>query len=202
MKNFITGFVPFALLFSFGADGSVIKGPPGRWNQNTLYISYNTAACAEDEKRVTTSLQLAIDAWNGAKTKAPKLFMGKKIAAKLVDFQSNPFGLVHPYYSCESDFSNLAEANLFPAISLLASGIPTMLTAGIVNLNAYKMGAASVSNITDLELTLVMAHELGHMLGIAEDSSNPEDLMYFSVGNKTELKVTRGDKALLKKVYP
>lgn len=117
----------------------------------------------------------------------------------LVSFQfvnnKNEATLECLWVSNAKDLNNPAEAGEAKVLSDrdgLAKGTIKLLTKSL----------SSVLPLTDNRMRLICLHEIGHALGLAGHTANPDDIMFYSVSFKDEWKQLSGrDSRTIKRLY-
>jgi predicted Zn-dependent protease len=99
------------------------------------------------------------------------------------------------WVSNAKDLNNPAEAGEAKVLSDrdgLAKGTIKLLTKSL----------SSVLPLTDNRMRLICLHEIGHALGLAGHTANPDDIMFYSVSFKDEWKQLSGrDSRTIKRLY-
>ncbi len=103
--------------------------------------------------------------------------------------------------ACESEFESVTGANpdhVPAAAHALVSGVQILSAQLLLNVSK---GRAHISVYEPTTLRVVVAHELGHVLGL-QHSREPNSLMYFNATGKRGLKLAQVDVDELKARYP
>lgn len=188
-------------MFSMPALGwTLVSGGIQGWSAEELSINVNYANCPVPDSVLDDALDAAIEAWNGVPTARLKLKRGTS-ATDVATFTGGTATDV-PVLLCDPNLGTTlgTDVDNIPGVAVQIQGNPNIFYGGIL-LNAQAGAGAEISNLSDLELQITLAHELGHILGLGH-SSTSSALMYFNVSTKTELLVMDDDKDGLSYLYP
>ena len=103
---------------------------------------------------------------------------------------------------CETNFQAVtgADANFVPGAAAVGS-TGDYATIGIVYLNVAPAGQANITLFNRNLLTIILAHEIGHIIGLGH-SHDKNALMYFDASAKTTLNLSQDDVDGLSYLYP
>lgn len=189
---------PTAGAFTLIRDTDNFKG----WEGEELAVEINAADCPDG---LTEEIEEAFAVWNQVTTAKLKLKVGganneslATIANRVLDASE-----AHaPVIICDSNF----EANIGDSDSVLGVGLANTvggdtLNTGFIILNTEPGAGGNISNQSAVRRKVVIAHELGHMLGIGH-SAEPSALMFFNIGEKTNLNLHQDDSDAYTYLYP
>ncbi len=191
------------LLFTFSAPlfGWTVLSPALRgWNQSPLTFQVNYANCPITQDELNSALDAALELWNNIPGSSLVLARGSStttVAAFMADTATDT-----PVILCDPQMStNLGtDSNFIPGATMRVAGSSNITYGGIL-LNAEAGKSSQIANLTPLELEIVMAHEMGHVLGLGH-SSIESALMYYSIGDKSELLIGEDDRDGVRFLYP
>jgi hypothetical protein len=106
-----------------------------------------------------------------------------------------------PTVYCETNFQSVTggDSNSVPGVGgVQASG--GQITSGILILNASG-GRANIASYNSTVLSIILAHEIGHVLGLGH-SEYSYALMYFDASAKTTLTLAQDDMDGMSYLYP
>lgn len=201
------GFVENSKAFTL-IGNSEIKG----WNTDTLTFLINYSGCSISEGDLNEAIDQAISLWNQAPLSGIKLARGGKSTttpaqAKAAANSTNPASTPSPLIVCDPNLSN----TLFPTGSDNAEYIPAATTPAVdgelrlnfayLALNSESGRKANIANLTKTKLAIVIAHEMGHVLGLGHTQKD-HSLMYFDATARTTLSLSQDDIDGLAYLYP
>lgn len=172
------------------------------WKTRELTVRWSSANCPISSGVLSRVLDASIAVWNKVSTADLKLV--KADSETTVDITTFLAGTASetPTILCDSAFSTNnagASKDSVPALTRLGSSMP--LAYGGIVLNAEVSGAASIDDFTEDQLTIIIAHELGHLLGLGH-SGNQNALMYYSLTGKTVATLNKDDRDGISYLYP
>ena len=175
--------------FSFTLSSSSNPGMQG-WASSDVKIYVNTANCPLGVD-VVALIEDAASVWNNLPNSSIKVSYGGSTSSTAM---SNP-----PIVYCETNFSSIADEDFVPgaASSDASSG---QITRGIIYLNA-STGFANIANFDSETLKIIIAHEMGHLLGLGHSNSSSA-LMYFDASYKQEFRLSQDDIDGMTYLYP
>lgn len=184
------------------------------WEASILPIKLNPAKCGLAEPEMAALIEEAIALWNSIPSSSLRLEYGGASSSVASDFAAASPSLIpdSPVILCSDDFA--VESGLTGVgagdISLIHDTVPALVQTGTVAsslvyapmiLNATTNGQASTLALTRNQLKIILAHEIGHMLGLGH-ASQSSALMYYNVTAKTALALSSDDIAGIAYLYP
>ncbi|PIS10766.1 MAG: hypothetical protein COT73_07575 [Bdellovibrio sp. CG10_big_fil_rev_8_21_14_0_10_47_8] len=162
------------------------------WADSDIKLLVNTANCPAGID-VPGIIAEAVEVWNNVPTSSMKVSYGGATT-------STTFASPATVY-CETNFQSVLGANQDYVPGAAAVQAPNgQITSGILYLNASS-GLANISNFDRTVLTIVLAHEIGHILGLGHSEST-NALMYFDASAKTEPRLSQDDMDGISYLYP
>ena len=187
----------------------VISSDLKGWDASILPIHYNPADCSVSPARLEAAIDRAVALWNSVPMSSLRLRRGRVSSSSAGNFNSPTIAIFDsPVVLCSMNFgmeSGLAETgtegidDLVPALVRPAAQEGRLIYAPML-LNSSG-GAADIAGFTDEKLAIIIAHEIGHMLGLGH-VSDPASLMYFNVSEKELLALSRDDAEGVTYLYP
>lgn len=179
-----------------GANNSLMRG----WNTDSLIFHINAQDCQVTEEILKRATQEAIDLWNSVPGTSISLKLGDATTTTVaVAAETTTSG--EPVILCDTGFGS--STGLDPNYSSGWGGFALVgdtIAYGYILLNAQGT-SASINQLTYRILTIIIAHEIGHVLGLGH-SEDPNALMYYDISRRTQLSLGQDDMDGLTYLYP
>ncbi|MCC6137944.1 MAG: matrixin family metalloprotease [Bdellovibrionaceae bacterium] len=183
--------------FAFTLNSSTNPDFKG-WANPAIDFSINTTNCPAG---VEGLIESAFDIWRNVAS--------SKVELRLVGTTtSTTFGNPTTIY-CENNFAtviagggpvNPADNDSVPGVAILNPPGAEYATGGLLILNTSS-GAASIATYDPTLVKIVLAHEIGHILGLGH-SEDTSALMYFDASAKGTLNLAQDDIDGITYLYP
>lgn len=197
-------FIVLALLFFTQSAFAFTLTTPNEgqkgWENASVELLLNPEGCPGIVEEL---IQESMDVWNGIETSNLKLSLGYTS----IPIQQASAGASQeiPAIYCVSQFSQTVpgiDANSIPGFATAARlNGQDYLDYGIIVLNTQDGAAANISTMDRDVVKIVLAHEIGHLLGLGH-SKETKALMYYSAGVKTKLGLSKDDVDGMTYLYP
>lgn len=205
MTRYFAGWlVAIALVISApGQAWTHIGSNIGGWATRRLSVIVNPTGCPLSESALYDIIDNAISTWNRVPLVDLTLFRDPTPS----NYTNTDFDLGTvvgaPLIYCDTAFSTTysVDADFVPAATRAATADDGRLNAAVIGLNAEVGTAAEISDIDRELMIVILAHEIGHALGLGH-SSIAEALMYYSVSGKQEALLAQDDMDGLAILYP
>jgi hypothetical protein len=183
--------ITLLLFFSLSAEAFTLIGAGGKgWRRNDIAFSYDISECPNFNIEPVLTQAFAI--WNNIPGSNLKLSLAGATTNRIKD---------PPTIFCETDFSTYGSINNIPGVALDPSeDSEGYIDGGFVVLNA-SAGQASINNFDPTLLAVILAHEIGHAIGLGH-TSDQNALMYFDASYKTSLGLSQDDIDGVTYLYP
>ncbi len=191
MKSLIYLVAFFSALNSNAFTLSNSSGVKG-WANNEVTIVVNTTNCPSGVD-VVALIKDAMDVWNNVPTSSLKVKYGGTTSSTT---DGNP---VVAY--CSTNFAadtGGADEDSVPGVA--RGNGNSVLTSGLLILNASS-GDANIASVSRIGLEVVVAHEIGHVLGLGH-SQSADALMYYTYSLKSDLNLAQDDIDGISYLYP
>jgi len=193
----------FTLLYSAASKVTTVG-----WKTNALTIDYDWSSCpgAVSSGTLNTALSTAISLWNGAPSTDLTLTQGSQVTTSYATANgkgANTGVVTNAVIFCDGNF-----ATDFSINGSFANGASYdywdsagKVYTGFIGLNADTGENGNISNLSQEALNILIAHELGHLIGLGH-SPETAALMYYDQGAKTQLALSQDDLDGVTYLYP
>lgn len=190
-----------SLTVSFAHGWTLLASGLKGWQASTITIYINSSGCPITYGEIAAAVDTAITSWNAIPAAGLTLKRAEVESTTDVTTFRASGAPDTPLVVCDPNFAtnNHTDADFVPAATRVGSANP--LNYGGISLNSQTGAAANVSRISAPVLAVIMAHELGHVLGLGHSSSSGA-LMYYSVSGKREVTLTDDDRDGITYLYP
>lgn len=199
MRGFFIIVLSLATCLEASAWDLLYKNLKG-WQTETLKLAVNYSHCSISRKRLDRALEGAIELWNSGPT---RFKFQREVTETTVEHFLNNQGPAFPVVLCDPQFtkhhSSLNAKNI-PAVSRTLTRANRLGYAGIL-LNAQHGAQANIARLNPLALRNVIAHELGHILGLGH-SHDTRSVMYPTTSTKRLMQLVHDDEEALRFLYP
>lgn len=162
------------------------------WDGGDVQLLVNTANCPAGID-VPGIIAEAADVWNNVPTSSIKVSYGGSTTS--TTFSSPPTVYCEPNFQAVTGGSQ----NSVPGAGAVQSP-GGRISSGLLYLNA-SAGSANIANYDRTTLVMILAHEIGHILGLGH-SESMNALMYYSGSAKTTLRLSQDDIDGISYLYP
>jgi hypothetical protein len=182
MKPFLIAILFFCSFKPANAFTLISSSIRQGWDETTLTFNVNETSCTAlgiSASTLNSAIDGAIELWNKSPTSKLKLARGSTVTSTSA---TNP-----PTIYC----SNTAQSNTTAGIGGVSTsgGVPVQ---GYLYLNGDSTMDAYFNNLTSTQQQVVMAHEMGHVLGLGH-SENEYAMMYYDISSKETLNLSQDD---------
>lgn len=183
--------------FSFTLNSSSNPDFKG-WASPNIDFAINTTNCPPG---VQGLIESAFDVWRNVAS--------SKVQVRLVGTTTSTTAANPTTIYCENDFAtviagggpvNPADNDSVPGVAILNPPNAEYATGGLLILNTSS-GAANIGSYNPTLVQIVLAHEIGHILGLGH-SEDTSALMYFDASAKGTLNLSQDDIDGITYLYP
>lgn len=153
------------------------------WDKTELTFDVNETSCSDlgiSIADLNDSIDASIELWNSVPTSGLRLKRGAVVTST---DNANP-----PVIYCDATLAATAGGAGSVGVTV-STGIPAV---GSLKLNGGSSNAAYFGSLSADTRNVIVAHELGHVLGIGH-SDQEAALMYYSTGVKGEMRLSQDD---------
>lgn len=180
--------------FTLGSTGT-----ERAWPGKTLTFYLDSSNCPAS---VANALTSAMEIWSNVPTSAMKLKYGGSVSTTPSALINGTAGSV-PVIVCDPNFSTnspSANPNYVGGYGFFNGSGNTITYGGIV-LNVQSGAGANISSYSETQLNILLAHEMGHVLGFGHSDFQPA-LMYYNISGKNSLNLAQDDMDAMTYLYP
>ena len=175
------------------------------WSGGNVTYDYNYASCPAgiSTAELDAAVRAALSIWNGVPTAALTVNYGSSVTKTAAQAKAQTTAS-NPVIVCDTSFSATtgADGDFVPAAaSIILLDSNNRISFAVLYLNAEVGKDANIENMSTTSLEVIMAHEIGHSLGLGH-SSDTGALMYFDATLKTSLNLSKDDTDGITYLYP
>lgn len=200
-KILILYFINISVGFSF----TLVSSNPYRYSKNEVTVDFANDSCTNTGYSAQELFDIAMQAmdeyWNKVTTADVKMVKGGFLTTSSDGIASTQALALtgspdHIIIGCNDDVSVFASGTTIGVGGLTGNSSGTY---GALIINSHS--SSLVSSLDQAELKALMAHEIGHALGLGH-SSETHALMYYSINARKHVKLSEDDWDGLSYLYP
>jgi hypothetical protein len=162
------------------------------WSIKYLAVNVNYTSCPIGRQALEDLVDQAFDIWNAVATANVQLIRGSNSAST----PAQAFGFTAPDVPVI-----VCDPNLSTTISTSADRVPVYsdiqqnsgaIVSGFILLNTESGMTYNIQNLSTTQLSIALAHEVGHLLGLGH-SNDETSLMHYNYMAKTHLLLSQDD---------
>ncbi len=185
------------LAFTFSSNDPLQQG----WAGRPVRFFINRANCPAN---IDSLLAQSIALWNSVPESALKVEIGDDSTQTAENIMAETATEV-PLIACSTTFETTVgsgvDADSIPGVGLIYGSTFRPITGGGLILNVQPGGAANMNVLNATTAAVVVAHEIGHVLGIGH-SADTAALMYYDASAKGTLNLAQDDIDAVTFLYP
>jgi predicted Zn-dependent protease len=184
MKNLNRIFLFVTLLFSISSEAFTLNSSSDSaykgWDAKSLTFHFNPANCSADEASIRKAIKDAMDLWNNVPTSYMKLNLGADTSTtSAVAFAGDApdEGIV---IACDTAFNATTDAgeSTLAVAAVSSSSTEHRAVYATIIMNSESGATGDISLMTQDQLAVTLAHEMGHVFGLGHSESTIS-LMYY-----------------------
>lgn len=188
---FILSLIVFQTAYGFTLSSSTDSNLKG-WADSTVEFRVNTDNCPSSVD-VVGIIRDAVEVWNNVPTSKIKASYGGLTTSTTFSDPTTVY--------CEVNFNTVTQASEdYVPGAANSTKSNSYINGGILYLNA-SVGQANIANFDRTVLTIILAHEIGHVLGLGH-SPDSQALMYYDGSAKKKLSLGQDDIDGISYLYP
>lgn len=180
-----------SVCFGFTLNSSTNPNLEG-WAGGDVQLLLNTANCPANID-VVAIIKDSVAIWNNVPTSSIKVSYGGSTSGTTASSPTTVY--------CETNFQAVvgADQNFVPGAAAVST-TAGRISQGILYLNV-SAGNANIANFDQTVLKIILAHEIGHILGLGH-SGTTNSLMYFDASARQKLSLSQDDIDGISYLYP
>jgi hypothetical protein len=195
MKIAIGVFFIFSNLLTTSSQAFTLVDPSvhAGWEGETLSFQVNESSCTGlgiSASDLNTAIDEALAEWNSVPSAGIKFERGGTTAST---GNTNP-----PTIYCSN---SLTDPNTTLGVGQVGGTLYGRPISGSLALNGASASNGYFNNLGSVEKTVVVAHEIGHVLGLGHSAENSA-LMYYQISSKVSSRLSQDDVDALTWLHP
>lgn len=202
-------FIVFAISYLTSAFGFTLNRESGElkgWVNGKVIFHLQSQQCPPSllKDQLIEIIQNAIAPWTQIATSNLKIELGSDSEQSLAQVIKD-FAPGEPIIFCDPDLSSHigGESNKIPAVTLgpLIESVQKQILFSAILMNVESNKSSNIINLSSASLEVILAHEIGHVLGLGH-SQDPKALMYFNLSGKKSTALSQDDMNGASYLYP
>lgn len=157
------------------------------WNKPELLFDINETSCSGlgiEVASMNAAIQAALDLWNGVPTSSLRIKRGGVVTGTA--------NSDNPVIYCTNTLSGGADPDFVLATGAIGTVEGGRPATGSIQINGDSSKNGYFENLSQLQKEIVIAHEMGHVLGLGHTEYQPA-LMFYDITSKKNVNLSQDD---------